>query len=218
MNRLRVRTVIRALAGAMIALAGSAILHAAFPDAHDMPPAGWTGPVFKLSHDYPATMPTCSAPWLKRNVSFTDPNPNWEQWRAYLQDVVDYVWEGQDPDLPDKTGWNVVVNGSTRWFHMPWMATDRERGREFVHGLTNELSTAESSFRGGGRGSGKHTLEGAAPVDIRSVRAAPSCLGLQASPTSLVFPNHDCLLRYRPYGRFARRQPVCLHPQDSRYV
>jgi len=31
----------------------SAVACAAFPDAHDPPPAGWTGPVFKLSQAYP---------------------------------------------------------------------------------------------------------------------------------------------------------------------
>src|SRR5262249_12495473 len=30
---------------------------AAFPDAHDPPPAGWNGPVFKLSQAYPQTAP-----------------------------------------------------------------------------------------------------------------------------------------------------------------
>jgi hypothetical protein len=140
----------------------------AFRDAVESPPAGWNGPVFKLSHNYPTQLPTCAAPWLKRNVSFTDPNPNWAQWQGYIQDVIDYVWEGQDPNLPDKTGWKVVVNGGTRWFHVPWMAYDGERGREFAHGLTNELSTAEATFRNGGRGSGKHRLEGAALVDGQS--------------------------------------------------
>src|SRR4051794_22954273 len=30
---------------------------AAFPNAHDQPPAGWNGPVFQLSQAYPATKP-----------------------------------------------------------------------------------------------------------------------------------------------------------------
>jgi hypothetical protein len=131
----------------------------AFRDSTDAPPPGWNGPVFKLSRDYPKQLPTCEAPWLRRNVSFADPNPNWDRtWQAYVQDIIDYVKQGQDPDLPDHTGWSVKVGGETRWFHVPWMAYDGERGREFAHGLTNELSTAASIFRGGGRGSGKHRL------------------------------------------------------------
>ncbi len=137
----------------------------AFLDAVKQPPPSWDGPQFALSHDYPQTKPGCEAPWLKQQVSFDDPNPSWDKWRAYVQSIADYVWEGQDPDLPDRAGWQVKVNGQLRWFHVPWMAYDGERGREFAHGLTNELSTAESTFRGGGRGSGKHHLPGAALVN-----------------------------------------------------
>ena len=131
---------------------------AAFRNSVDTAPSGWSGPVFQLSADYPKDKPTCDAPWLQRDVNFDDPNPQWEDWAPYIQDIVTYVMEGQDPNLPDETGWNTQVNGQTRWYHVPWMAYDGERGREFVHGLTNELSTALSSFRDDGRGSGKHIL------------------------------------------------------------
>jgi hypothetical protein len=113
-------------------------------------------------------MPACPAPWLKRRVSFTDPNANWNDWRGYVQDIVNYIKEGQDPNLPDETGWRTEVGNETRWYHVPWMAYDSERGREFAHGLTNELSTAQSTFREG-RGSGKelifHALKTSAGVD-----------------------------------------------------
>ena len=42
----------------------------AFRSAVDQPPPGWTGPVFKLSDDYPQTSPGCPSPWLKRQVNF----------------------------------------------------------------------------------------------------------------------------------------------------
>ncbi len=122
----------------------------AFRDSVDTPPPNWRGPSFKLSHDYPKQMPACPAPWLKRRVSFTDPAANWNDWRGYVQDIVDYLKEGQDPNLPDETGWRTKVGNETRWYHVPWMAYDGERGREFAHGLTNELSTAQSTFREGG--------------------------------------------------------------------
>jgi len=131
---------------------------AAFRNSVDSPPPGWSGPLFELSYDYPKNKPDCEAPWLKRSVNFQDPDPTWEDWAPYVQDIVDYIKEGQDPNLPDQTGWNVSVNGETRWLHVPWMAYDGERGREFAHGLTNELSTALPAFRDGGRGSGKHGL------------------------------------------------------------
>jgi hypothetical protein len=139
---------------------------AAFRDSTDAPPPGWTGPVFKLSHDYPTARPNCEAPWLKRKVSFNDRNPKWDRgWKDYVEDIVRYVKEGQDADLRNEMSWKSEVGGQTRWYHVPWMAYDGERGREFVHGLTNELSTAESTFRGGGRGSGKHYLFGVAPTN-----------------------------------------------------
>ena len=139
----------------------------AFRDSVDTPPANWTGPTFKLSHNYPKARPRCDAPWLKRPVNFNDPNPKWEDWKDYIQDIVNYVGEGQDPNLPDNVGWKTEVNGQTRWFHIPWMAYDAHAGREFVHGLTNELSTALSTFRNDEdleRATGNQKLEGAAKV------------------------------------------------------
>ena len=131
----------------------------AFRNSVDSPPPNWKGPIFKLSHNYPKGQPVCVAPWLKRQVSFTSANPKWDDWAGYVQDIIDYVKAGQDPNLTD--GWNTNVGGQTRWYHVPWMAFDGERGREFAHGLTNELSTALSKFIGVGRGTGKHTLPGA---------------------------------------------------------
>ena len=147
------------------ALTGAAAL--AFRSAVDSPPPGWNGPVFALSRDYPKQRPNCDAPWLKRNVNFKDPAPTWpganNEWAGYVQDIVDYVKFGQDPDLRDEIGWRSQVDGTTRWFHVPWMAYDGERGREFVHGLTNELSTLASTFNDVGRGTGGHALPRATP-------------------------------------------------------
>lgn len=137
---------------------------AAFRSSVDAPPPGWSGPVFQLSRDYPKEKPVCDAPWLKRDVNFQTTDPKWSDWEPYVQDIINYIKEGQDLNLPDQTGWKVAVNGQTRWYHVPWMAYDGERGREFVHGLTNELSTALPAFREGGRGSGKHVL-GPPPAD-----------------------------------------------------
>jgi hypothetical protein len=140
----------------------------AFRDSADTPPLGWKGPRFKMSRDYPKQMPVCPAPWLKRPVSFANPSANWDDWRGYVQDIVDYIKEGQNLDLPDDTGWQARINNENRWFHVPWMAYDSQRGREFAHGLTNELSTALSTFHDG-RGSGKeyifHALHAGSPID-----------------------------------------------------
>jgi len=136
----------------------------AFRDAVIEAPPGWQGPRFKLNHDYPKARPSCDAPWLKRAVSFTDPKQTWgAAWAGYIQDVVDYVRAGQDDNLSDEAGFRTQVAGQARWFHVPWMAYEGQRGREFVHGLTNELSTAESTFVG--RGGGHHHLLGAKKVN-----------------------------------------------------
>ncbi len=136
----------------------------AFANTSVPPPPDWKGPVFELSHDYPKERPTCSSPWLQREVKF-EAGGTWDQWAPYIQDIVDYVKEGQDPNLANEIGWRAKIETTggeeTRWFHVPWMAYDGHQGREFVHGLTNELSTARSTFTG--RGGGLHTLPGAPP-------------------------------------------------------
>jgi len=69
-----------------------AAMEAAFPNAHNPPPAGWSGPVFKLSQDYPATPPALEPaskrPW--RHFDFKDPT----QAPRYLKAVLEYCLEG----------------------------------------------------------------------------------------------------------------------------
>jgi hypothetical protein len=111
------------------------------------PPPGWTGPVFKLSHDYPATVPSeCpECTWLKVDVDFHPKFPPpagnpWTSgnWSEYLKRILAYVKEGQDPQFGNTPGFQIKVAGKTRWFNVPWMAYDPTAGREFVHGTTNE--------------------------------------------------------------------------------
>lgn len=123
----------------------------AFRNSVDDPPANGGTPVFHLSHDYPKTPPPpkCpDCPWLSMNMkaafspSFppaADPD-RWhsQKWDTYLEHVLKYVMEGQDPNLDNKAGFRVEVNGKTRWFNVPWMAYDPSSGREYVHGTTNE--------------------------------------------------------------------------------
>jgi hypothetical protein len=121
----------------------------AFRNTVDQVPLHPTTPVFKLSHAYPKTAPpaTCKeCPWLNVKVDFapafpptTDPDA-WHNghWDEYLKTVLDYVKEGQDPNLDNKVGFKDEVNGKLRWFSVPWMAYDPTVGREYVHGTTNE--------------------------------------------------------------------------------
>ena len=182
----------------------------AFRNSVDSPPPNWHGSIFKLSHNYPKAQPKCEAPWLKRPVSFTSANPKWEDWEAYVQDIVDYVKAGQDPNLTE--GWSTTVGGETRWYHVPWMAFDGERGREFTHGLTNELSTALTKFIDVGRGSGKHTLPGAKAnggvdplFETWSVGMYNPCGGWSIGK---VFPPSGDPATYTKYGKnFAQGMP-----------
>lgn len=121
----------------------------AYRNAVSPPPPDWSGPVFALSHDYPPNPGPCppeTCPWLAIDVDFAATSPAWEPpWSDYLQSIFDYVREGQDL-APN--GWNVTVDGETRWYHVPWMAYDPKVGREFVHGFTNERTAYLSDFLG----------------------------------------------------------------------
>jgi hypothetical protein len=137
--------------------------HYAFRNAATEPPPNPTTPVFKLSRNYPnSPPPDCTGqpspctefPWLNVPVNFAVQfpasgggqiqSPTWhgEHWDEYLQDILDYVKKGQDPDLRNEVGWQTDVDGKTRWFNVPWMAYDPTAGREYVHGTTNERTAS----------------------------------------------------------------------------
>jgi hypothetical protein len=101
-----------------------------FPDAHDPPTAGWTGPVFKLSQDYPTTKPSANPkPW--KTFSFkTQP-------KQYIESVLAYCLEGNIQGNDPNHFFEVATNPVRKWYHAPWMH-GTSSGREFVHGLTRE--------------------------------------------------------------------------------
>jgi hypothetical protein len=152
----------------------------AFRNAVVPAPPGWTGPVFHLSHAYPlhepAPCPKEVCKWLDVDVDFsTDlngPPPTWDpMWEKYLAAILDYVKEGQDPELRNEIGWRVKVGKETRWFHVPWMAYDPTQGREYVHGMTNERTARLADFHGGAEGFAAHLLQ-LAPKDVEQLGAA----------------------------------------------
>jgi hypothetical protein len=119
-----------AVAG-VVFIFGTIALGAAFPDAHDPPPAGWTGPVFKLSQNYPATLPALEPagkrPW--RQFDFKNP----AQAPQFMKAVLDYCLEGnKENNFAD-----VAQNPVRKWYHVPWLHTTAS-GREFIHGMTKE--------------------------------------------------------------------------------
>ena len=187
----------------------------AFRDALEEPPADWTGPVFALSHDYPNAYPgdcpkdVCT--WLDLpvdfSVKFDAPPPSWDDeiWNEYIQQILEYVKEGQDPQLADAAGFRTEVNGATRWFHVPWMAYDATAGREFVHGTTNERTAHLSDLIGDGRGFGVHTLP-----ELSAECEEENKLGFETWAVGM----------YNPWGGWAMGQawPESGEPQIVEYL
>jgi len=84
---------------------------AQFLDAHNPPPAGWTGPVFKLRQDYPSGAPPAeSNPWKQFDFK-TQP-------LEYVQSVLQYCYQGNTDANVD---WQVEKNQRRTWYHAPWM-------------------------------------------------------------------------------------------------
>ena len=93
-------------------------------------PANWTGHVFALSQDYPASAPQDVQPWLAFDPT-TQPG-------EYLKTVFDYFYDGNI--LNDaESSFDPKLNSKRMWFHAPWQdaATDTNT-REPIHGLTRE--------------------------------------------------------------------------------
>jgi hypothetical protein len=96
----------------------------AFPNARDNPPANWTGPVFRLSQNYPTTMPSPEQyPW--KQIDFkTQP-------MEYARAVLAYCLEG---NITSGGDFDINQNTVRQWYHAPWMHPNRE----FIHGMTSE--------------------------------------------------------------------------------
>lgn len=99
-----------------------------FADSRENPPAGYTGPVFELSQDYPKQVPPEeNLPWLKYDFKTQMPE--------YMAAVLDYIMEGNVE--ANFAGQN---NESRKWFHAPWLHYGVS-GREYTHGLTMERNS-----------------------------------------------------------------------------
>jgi hypothetical protein len=127
---MRVRRVIPLFVAvmAMFLSPGSSAEGQTFPSSNDPIQNGWTGPVFKLRQDYPATKPPVGPkPWKSFNFK--------TQQAKYLQAVLNYCKEGNVG-----VDWQLEKNTVRNWYHAPWLHAG-PNGREFVHGLTGERSS-----------------------------------------------------------------------------
>jgi hypothetical protein len=95
-----------------------------FPDTTVPLPSGWAGPVFRMSQNYPPSVPADTYPWMNFNP-LTDPE-------HYMFAVLQYCLEGNV-----EVDWVIQNNQSRRWYHAPWMHWGNH-GREPIHGLTYE--------------------------------------------------------------------------------
>lgn len=107
-----------------------------FPSTNDKVPAGWPGPIFKLSQNYPKMLPSETQPWQTIDPT-KDP-------QRYVEAVYHYVLEGNI-----EIDWQIQKNQVRKWYHAPWMHYG-DSGREFVHGLTRERTTPAPSSPGKG--------------------------------------------------------------------
>ncbi len=125
------RLSLRMLLGVTLATLPAAALLAQFKDAHDPPPSGWSGPTFKLSQNYPQTVPALESaskrPW--RQFDFKKPS----QAPKFLQAVLNYCLEGNTAN----NFADVSQNPVRTWYHAPWLDAGPS-GREFIHGMTKE--------------------------------------------------------------------------------
>lgn len=99
-----------------------------FADSRELPPPGYTGPVFKLSQDYPKTMPAEEqVPWAKYDFKTQMPE--------YMNAVLNYIMEGNV-----EVGFAGQNNTARKWYHAPWLHYGTS-GREYAHGLTMERNS-----------------------------------------------------------------------------
>ena len=104
-----------------------------FKSSRDTVPPNWTGPVFKLSQDYPDSPPAPETlPW--KTIDFKT-NP-----LAYALALRDYVFQGNVNTSSPNGPWVIQNNTVRKWYHAPWMDSGAN-GREFIDGLTRELTS-----------------------------------------------------------------------------
>lgn len=98
-----------------------------FADNNGTTPSNYGGPLFRLSHDYPATVPAppAEAPWRAAigNGTITPQNAG-----AYVQALKAHVAPQMRKLLLDYANWNAAAEG---WYNEPWLGAQREP----IHGM-----------------------------------------------------------------------------------
>lgn len=106
-------------AAAVAAIAGLAQTPPVNPWASSswQPPPGYTGPVFKLSYDYPAQLPppNPTPPWIR---ALGGKPISADNAIAYVQAVKDYIGNDMRTLMLDYPHWNAQ---QAKWYNLPWL-------------------------------------------------------------------------------------------------
>lgn len=119
----------------------------------------YTGPVFKLSDDYPTQLvdEKKQQPWRASKFDkMFDPKTDTKTKEKLAQEygwlVMEYVLAG-NINQPGQQDFDVCSNPVRPWYHMPFQTYDASSGREFIHGLTREAPVTFSIKSGTGTAS-----------------------------------------------------------------
>ncbi len=105
------------------------------------PSSEYNGPLFKLSHDYPAQAPVPPMPWRAaiNNGAITTQNAS-----TYAQALKAAVGKDMRVLIEDYANWNAPQRG---WYNEPWLGNMREA----IHGMYVGSSVLDKSlFQGSG--------------------------------------------------------------------
>ncbi len=121
-----------------LAIAGHAQTPDPWASSQWQPPPGYTGPVFKLSYDYPTQPPPLPAdpPWIRalggKPISADDA-------LAYVLALKDYISNDMRTLILDYPRWNAAER---KWYNLPWLFSIRDP----IHGTYRGFAQDPSVF------------------------------------------------------------------------
>lgn len=125
------------LAGSLLALGALAASVNPYADHNGkLPPADYTGPLFRLSYNYPSGLPAPYMPWrvaIGNGAITTASAP------AYTQALKDSIARDMATLLTDYEDWNAAQRG---WYNDPWLGAQREP----VHGMLVGIEKVDNTL------------------------------------------------------------------------
>ncbi len=125
------------LAGSLLALGAFAASVNPYADHNGkLPPADYTGPLFRLSYNYPSGLPAPYMPWrvaIGNGAITTASAP------AYTQALKDSIARDMATLLTDYEDWNAAQRG---WYNDPWLGAQREP----VHGMLVGIEKVDNTL------------------------------------------------------------------------